>query len=137
VSGIVGERVGGEKVEGVVVREAGERFGLGGFALYGSCLILYYNVLSDPVLLGGGTRRRQKTIRRVRGKGVTRRGDNGRGPRQRTRHGDNGRGPRQRTRGIWVGAMLKVGVRGRVRVRLRLRVRFFACWRSLANARDG
>ncbi len=49
--------------------------------------------------------------------------------------GDNGKGPRHRTRGIWVGAMLKVGVRGRVRVKLRLRVRFFAC--PLANAREG
>jgi hypothetical protein len=40
VSGIVRERVGGKKLERVVVREAGEGFGLVGVALWGSCLIL-------------------------------------------------------------------------------------------------
>ena len=39
MSGIVGERVGGKKLERVVVREAGEGYGLG-VGVWGSCLIL-------------------------------------------------------------------------------------------------
>ena len=41
-------------MERVGVCKAGERFGLGGFPVCGSCFILSYNVLSDPVLFGGG-----------------------------------------------------------------------------------
>ncbi len=53
-----------ERLEGVGVGESGGRSRGGGadcrgscFALCGSCLILSCNVLSDPVLLGGGTQR--------------------------------------------------------------------------------
>ncbi len=104
MSGIVGETVRGENLKLFGSREAGEKFGLDGLSLCGSCLVLSYNVLSDPVLLVGGKRWREETIRRVRGMGVMGRGD-------------KGRGPRQRTRGIRVGARLRVRVRVRCGVR--------------------